>query len=143
MTLNVDLLSFYWLLTCLTAHFLQFLLPKVFSFSLTWKCISVLWEISWIHCIIYQKKQYQINIVSSPPWDQGGWFLCHQPGRGATTKLQEPGWGHIQEGEMILGSQAGGELLYHDELLVFPQNASPWILQILPVALSYIFLTFS
>ena len=43
---------------------------------------------------------------------------------GATAKLQEPGWGHIQ-GEMILGSQAGGELLYHDELLVFPQNASP------------------
>ena len=28
-------------------------------------------------------------------------------------------------GEMILGSQAGGELLYHDELLIFPQNASP------------------
>ena len=27
--------------------------------------------------------------------------------------------------EMILGSQAGGGLLYHDELLVFPQNASP------------------
>ena len=28
-------------------------------------------------------------------------------------------------GVIILGSQAGGELLYHDELLVFPQNASP------------------
>ena len=45
---------------------------------------------------------------------------------GGTAKLQEPGWGHIQGGgEMILGSQAGGELLYHDELLIFPQNASP------------------
>ena len=29
-------------------------------------------------------------------------------GGGATAKLQEPRWGHIQEGEMILGSQAGG-----------------------------------
>ena len=68
--------------------------------------------------------------------------MCHQPGRGATAKFQEPGLGHIQGGEMILGSQAGAELLYHDELLVFPQNASPWILQISPAVLSYIFLTF-
>ena len=44
---------------------------------------------------------------------------------GATAKLQEPEWGHIQGGEMILGSRAGGGLLYRDELLVFPQNASP------------------
>ena len=36
-----------------------------------------------------------------------------------------------------------GELLYHDKFLVFPQNASPLILQISPVALSYIFQTFS
>ena len=59
-------------------------------------------------------------------WDQGGNGFCviSQAG-GATAKLQEPGWGHIQGGEMILGSQAGGGLLYHDELLVFPQNASP------------------
>ena len=28
-------------------------------------------------------------------------------------------------GEIILGSQAGGELLYNDEFLIFPQNASP------------------
>ena len=46
--------------------------------------------------------------------------------QGATAKLQEPEWGHIKKGEMILGSQAGGwGLLDHDELLVFPQNASP------------------
>ena len=61
-TLNVDLLSFYWLLPCLTGHVLQFFLPKVFPLSLTWKCISFLWENSWIHCIIYQKKQHQINL---------------------------------------------------------------------------------
>ena len=40
----------------------------------------------------------------------GNDFLCHQPGRGATAKLQEPGWGHIQGG-MILSSQAGGTAL--------------------------------
>ena len=31
--------------------------------------------------------------------------------QGATAKLQEPGWGHIQGVEMILGSQAGGTAL--------------------------------
>ena len=67
-------------------------------------------------------------IVSSPPWDQGGGddFCVISQAGGATAKLQEPGWGHIQRGgEMILGRQAGGKLLYHDKLLVFPQNASP------------------
>ena len=34
-----------------------------------------------------------------PPWDQGGNGFCviNQTG-GATAKLQEPGWGHIQGG---------------------------------------------
>ena len=50
---------------------------------------------------------------------------ARQGGGGASAKHQEPGWQHIQGWEMILGSQAGGELLYHDELLVFPQNPSP------------------
>ena len=45
--------------------------------------------------------------------------------QGVPAKLQEPGWGHTQGGKMILGSQAGGGRLYHDELLAFPQNASP------------------
>ena len=66
--------------------------------------------------------------MSSPPWDQGGGrmiFVSSARQGEATAKLQEPGWGHIQGGKMILGSQAGGGLLYHDELLVFPQNASP------------------
>ena len=40
----------------------------------------------------------------------GGHDFCviSQAGGGATAKLQEPRWGHIQGGEMILGSQAGG-----------------------------------
>ena len=64
-----------------------------------------------------------------PPGIRGGNDFCviSQAG-GSTAKIQEPGWEHIQMGgEMILGSQAGGRggLLYHDELLVFPQNASP------------------
>ena len=64
-----------------------------------------------------------------PPWAQGGGMIfvpsARQGEGGASAKLQEPGWRHIQGWEMILGSQAGGELLYHDELLVFPQNPSP------------------
>ena len=80
-------------------------------------------------------------IVSSPPWDQGegnDFCVISQAG-GRLLNFKS----HIQGGKMILSSQAEGELLYHDELFVFPQNASPWILQILPAALSYIFLTFS
>ena len=68
------------------------------------------------------------NIVSSPPFPGitgvGDDFCVISQAGGSTAKLQEPGWGHIQGGEMILGSQAAGELLYYDELLVFPQNAS-------------------
>ena len=44
---------------------------------------------------------------------------------GATAKLQEPGWGHIQWVEDDYRQSSRGGLLYHDELLVFPQNASP------------------
>ena len=66
-----------------------------------------------------------------PPLRSGGGMICVSSARqGATAKLQELEWGHIQGGKMILGSQAGGRgggggLLYHDELLVFPQNVSP------------------
>ena len=60
-----------------------------------------------------------------PPWDQGVMIFMSTARQGATAKLQEPEWGHIKKGEMILGSQAGGGgLLYHDKL-VFPQNALP------------------
>ena len=36
-----------------------------------------------------------------PPWDQGGGandFCVISQAGGATAKLQEPGWGHIQGG---------------------------------------------
>ena len=62
---------------------------------------------------------------------------------GQLLNFKSQGGDTFRGGKMILGSQAGGELLYHDKLLVFPENAWPWILQILPVVLSYIFLTFS
>ena len=39
---------------------------------------------------------------------------------GATAKLQEPGWGHIQGEDDFRQSSRGG-LLYHDNLLVFHQ----------------------
>ena len=43
-------------------------------------------------------KEGMTITVSSPFGIRGGWFLCHQPSRGATAKLQEPGWGHIHGG---------------------------------------------
>ena len=59
-----------------------------------------------------QKSDFFLQLCSVlPPWDQGGDDFCviNQAG-GATAKLQEPEWGHIQGGgEMILGSQAGGD----------------------------------
>ena len=54
------------------------------------------------------ERAFSTFIVSSPSVIRGEWFLCHQPGRGATAELKEPGWGHIQGGKMILSSQAGG-----------------------------------
>ena len=75
-------------------------------------------------------KHWKLMVIHSvlPPGIRGGgndFCVISQAGGEATAKLQEPGWGHIHGGKMILGSQAGGGLLYHDELLVFPQNASP------------------
>ena len=65
--------------------------------------------------------------MSSPPWDQGGGIifvsLAMQGGQLISFKSQ--GGDTFRGGEMILGSQAGEELLYHDELLVFLQNVSP------------------
>ena len=93
--------------------------------------------------VLNSSINYIVIMSPSPPGIRGGgWFLCHQPGRGATAKLQEPGWRHNQ-GKDDFRQSSRGVLLYHNTLLVFPQNASPWILQILPAVLSYIFLTFS
>ena len=52
------------------------------------------------------------SVLPPPPWDQGGDDFCViSQARVETAKLQEPGWGHIQRGKMILGSQAGGTAL--------------------------------
>ena len=61
-----------------------------------------------------------------PPWDQGGNDLCviSQAG-GQLLIFKSQGGDTFRGGKMILGSEARGGLLYHDELLVFPQNASP------------------
>ena len=49
-----------------------------------------------------------------PPGSGVEWFLCHQPGMGATAKLQEPGWGNIQGGDDFRqSSRGGGESLQH------------------------------
>ena len=66
------------------------------------------------------------RVHSVLPLGSGGNDFCvvSQAG-GKLLNLKSQG-GDIFRGEMILGSQAGGGgLLFHDELLVFPQNASP------------------
>ena len=61
-----------------------------------------------------------------PPGIRGGgndFCVISQAGGEATAKLQEPGWGHIHGGKMILGSQAGGNCFimtncwYFDKML--------------------------
>ena len=81
--------------------------------------------------------------MSSPPGIRGRIFVSSNRQGGQLLNFKNQGGDTFRGRKMILGSQAGRELLYHGELLVFPQNVSPWILQILPPALSYIFLTFS
>ena len=60
-----------------------------------------------------------------PPRDQGGMIFVSSARQGGQLLNFKSQSGDTFRGKMILGSQAGGELLYHDELLVFPQNASP------------------
>ena len=58
-----------------------------------------------------QKSDFflQLCIVPSPPGiKRGNDFCVISQAVGATAKLPEPEWGHIQGGKMILGSQAGG-----------------------------------
>ena len=71
-------------------------------------------------------KQNQILVIVSSPLGSGGGndFCFISQAGGATAKLQEPGWGHIQRGDDFRQSSRG-ELLYYDELLVFPENVSP------------------
>ena len=53
------------------------------------------------------------SVLPPPPLGSGGGddFCVISQARVETAKLQEPGWGHIQRGKMILGSQAGGTAL--------------------------------
>ena len=58
------------------------------------------------------KALHTLSLHSVPPWDQGGNDFCviSQAG-GATAKLQEPGWGHIQGGDDFRQSSRGGTAL--------------------------------
>ena len=70
-----------------------------------------------------------IPIVSSRRLGSGGGMIFVSSARqgrgGQLLNLKSQGGDTFRGGggEMILGSQVGGGLLYHDELLVFPQNA--------------------
>ena len=67
-----------------------------------------------------------ITIVSSPPWDRGGGndFCVISQAGGQLLNFKSQG-GDTFRGEDDFRQSSRGGLLYHDELLVFPQNASP------------------
>ena len=58
-----------------------------------------------------------------PPWDQGGMIFVISQAGGQLLNFKSQG-GDTFRGDDFRQSRRG-ELLYHDELLVFPQNASP------------------
>ena len=55
------------------------------------------------------KQTTSFSVLPPPPGIRGNDFCVISQAGGATAKLEEPGWGHIQGAEMILGSQAGGD----------------------------------
>ena len=72
-----------------------------------------------------------IGISVLTPWDRRGMIFvssARQVG-GQLLNFKSLCGDIFRRGKMILGTHAGGEggggLLYHDELFVFPQNASP------------------
>ena len=72
----------------------------------------------------------QLPVSSPPPGIRGGMiFVSSARQVGQLLNVKSQGGDTFRDtggrGETILGSQAGGGLLYHDKLLVFPQNASP------------------
>ena len=66
------------------------------------------------------------NIVSSPLGSGGGGMIFVSSARqgGQLLNFKSKGGDTFRGEKMILGSQAGEGLLYQDELLIFPQNAS-------------------
>ena len=61
-----------------------------------------------------------------PPGIRGGMiFVSSARQGGQLLNFKSQGGDTFRGRKMILGSQAGGKLLYHDELLIYPQNASP------------------
>ena len=104
-------------------------------------CQRIVWV--WPFCGVetYRVKLYRHCIVSSPLGSGGMIFVSSARQGGQLLNFKSQGEVTFRGGDFRQSSRGG--LLYHDELLVFPQNASPWILQISPAALSYIFLTFS
>ena len=72
----------------------------------------------------YEKEFHQF-IVSSPPGIRGGMIFVSSARQGGQLLNFKSQGGDTFRGEDDFRQSSRGELLYHDELLVFPQNASP------------------
>ena len=79
-----------------------------------------------------------VYIVSSPLGSRWDDFCVISQAGGQLLNFKNQVGDTFRGLKMILGSQAGGDCFIMTNL-VFPQNASPFILQISPAALSYIF----
>ena len=130
---------FFYYLFIVNQVWFQYHLSISLTFSLNW-FISI--NCCYLFAYNFIIRQCFHSVL--PPWDQGGGndFCVISQAVGATAKLQEPEWGHIQGGGDDFRQSSRGGLFYPDELLIFPQNALPWILQISPVALSYVLLDY-
>ena len=97
---------FFYYLFIVNQVWFQYHLSISLTFSLNW-FISI--NCCYLFAYNFIIRQCFHSVL--PPWDQGGGndFCVISQAVGATAKLQEPEWGHIQGGEMILGSQAGGD----------------------------------
>ena len=64
-------------------------------------------------------------MVSSPPGIRGGMIFVSSARQGGQLLNFKSQGGDTFRGEDDFRQSSRGELLYHDQLLVFPQNASP------------------
>ena len=62
--------------------------------------------------LLFDVFKHLHSVLPPPPWDQGGMiFVSSARQGGATAKLQEPGWGHIQGGDDFRQSSRRGTAL--------------------------------
>ena len=76
---------------------LSFILAKLFNKCLKESCFPDPWKVSSV-VPLFKNVQERSHSVLPPGIREGMIFVSSARQGGATAKLQEPGWGHIQGG---------------------------------------------